>query len=423
MVNCLDTQYLQGNTTSYNLSQSAFYIIKDNTKTQTPTIPLQGFVNQFVLLSPQNCHMNPAKSFSKRMLYLFLTLILIILIYVIGSLIHGTATDFQPEDIIQLDTDSQAKNAFLEDSSVTILNWNLGYGGLGASSNFFYDAGGFLTSGGKMVRAPKEEVEKNLEGIYSTVAANPVDIYLFQETDINSKRNYHTNMYAALQSKLDGYASTFAINYNAPRVPLPVLEPWNVMGRMESGLATYSKYKLHSSTRLQLPGKYDWPTRIFQLDRCLAVHTINTSTDKDLILINLHNSAYDDGSMKAQQMDFLKDAITAEYEKGNYVIVGGDWNQCPPYFRPEVIPPGTGSPQAQPEIAPDFMPADWTWAYDPLVPTNRKLENIYDAMTTPTTIIDFYLVSPNVQVVSVKGLNLKFAYSDHQPVYLEARLR
>ncbi len=367
--------------------------------------------------------MNSKKSWIKRMVYFVLLILAVTLLYVIGCLIHGTITDFKPKNIIDLQAEMKHQNSILRDSHVTIVNWNLGYGGLGATSNFFYDAGGFLTSGGKMVRAPKEEVEKNLEGIYYTVAANPADFYLFQETDTDSKRNYYSNMYSELQSKLNGYASTFAINYKAPRVPLPVLEPWNVMGKMESGLATFSKYELHSPKRLQLPGEYDWPTRIFQLDRCLAIHRIKTENGKELYLVNLHNSAYDDGSMKAQQMQFLKDLILAEYEKGNYVIVGGDWNQCPPYFRPEVIPPGNGNPTAQPEIAADFMPSDWTWAYDPLVPTNRKLENIYNQVGTPTTIIDFYLVSPNVQVLKVKGLDTKFAYSDHQPVYLEARLR
>ena len=33
-----------------------------------------------------------------------------------------------------------------------------------------------------------------------------------------------------------------------------------------------------------------------------------------------------------------------EYEKGNYIVVGGDWNQCPPDFKPNTF---------RPEITPD----------------------------------------------------------------------
>ena len=38
-------------------------------------------------------------------------------------------------------------------------------------------------------------------------------------------------------------------------------------------------------------------------------------------------------------------------------------------------------------------------------------------------IIDFFLISPNVQALQVRGLNQQFAYSDHQPVYLEISLK
>ncbi|MEO1438079.1 MAG: endonuclease/exonuclease/phosphatase family protein, partial [Bacteroidota bacterium] len=87
--------------------------------------------------------------------------ILLIFLYVLGSILHGTATDFQPEAIIELEPSGTAVLQTVSDSNLVFANWNVGYGGLGAESDFFYDNGGFLTAKGKMVRSPKDLVDKN----------------------------------------------------------------------------------------------------------------------------------------------------------------------------------------------------------------------------------------------------------------------
>ena len=42
---------------------------------------------------------------------------------------------------------------------------------------------------------------------------------------------------------------------------------------------------------------------------------------------------------------------------------------------------------------------------------------------TFTTLIDFYLVSPNVEILEVKTIDLDFKYSDHQPISLKVKLK
>ncbi|MEO1436541.1 MAG: endonuclease/exonuclease/phosphatase family protein, partial [Bacteroidota bacterium] len=73
-------------------------------------------------------------------------------------------------------------------------------------------------------------------------------------------------------------------------------------------------------------------------------------------------------------------------------------------------------------IANDYLPEGWLWAYDTTTPTNRKLADAYVKGETFTTLIDFYLVSPNVKIERVRTINQDFQYSDHQPVILYARL-
>lgn len=48
------------------------------------------------------------------------------------------------------------------------------------------------------------------------------------------------------------------------------------------------------------------------------------------MLVNLHLEAYDDGEGKIAQTKQLREFIQSEYEKGNYVIAGGDLNQVFP---------------------------------------------------------------------------------------------
>ena len=363
------------------------------------------------------------KLFRKALKWLGIFL-LIFLLYVVVVLVHGTLTDFQPPAEISLNSTEKATETVIQDSVLSFFIWNIGYCGLGAKSNFFYDTGGMLYSGGKMVRPAQAQVEEYLEGAKTFLKTNQADFYLLQEVDFNSKRSYGINQFEVLGEQLPGYSSWFAENYKSPRVPIPVLEPWNAYGRTNSGLATFSKYEATQSTRYQLPGDYPWPTRIFQLDRCAAVHRFPLANEKELIVVNVHNSAYDKGGvLKKQQMAFLKAFFQEEYEKGNYLVIGGDWNQCPPYFKFDTFSPGETAGYEQINIEPGFLPETWRWVYDPRTPTNRKVSEVYDSKSTFTTLIDFFLISPNIKVLKARGINQGFQYSDHQPVWMEVELQ
>lgn len=349
-------------------------------------------------------------------------LIGLFLLYIIIVLAHGTMTDYQPEDVIPSTASQNAPENIIQDSIVSLVIWNVGFGGLGKESDFFYDDGRFLTAGDKMIHTDKKYVEKNINGATQFLKNTKADFFLLQEVDYESDRSYNINQYEAYQESLPNYAAYFAPNYQVGRVPVPVLHFWEVYGQTHSGLASFSKYQPTEATRFQLPGSFDWPTNIFQLDRCLLVQRFKVNNDKELIVVNIHNSAYDKGGlMKKQQMDFLKNMLVQEYEKGNYVIAGGDWNQCPPNFKFDSFKPATDG-YSQINIDADFYPNDWQWVYDPRVPTNRKANNAYDTEKTFVTLIDFFLISPNLKAITAKGINQGFDFSDHQPVYMEVEL-
>ena len=119
-------------------------------------------------------------------------------------------------------------------------------------------------------------------------------------------------------------------------------------------------------------------------------------------------------------MDTLKNLLTSEFEKGNYVVAGGDWNQSPPGYKS----PRPGVTAIVEMNVPDVYPAEgWQWAFDNTIPTNRKLNEIYTEAQTGIDILDFFLVSPNMEIVNVKSEDLGFKSSDHQPVNMTVRLR
>ena len=314
-----------------------------------------------------------------------------------------------PEEIVF--TSEQQKP--IADSVFSMVTWNIGYAGLDSSMDFFYD-------GGKNVRPEKEDVKRNLDKILQTLDMfKGYDFILLQEVDVRSKRSYRTNMLKKISGSFQGYSSLFGKNYDVAFVPLPLKEP---MGKVVSGLQTLSRQTPAEAVRHSFPGNYAWPTSLFMLDRCFLVSRHPLASGKELVIVNTHNSAYDDGSLRQQQMDYLKDFLLAEYSGGNYVVVGGDWNQCPAGF----IPAFNGEVFDRDEltfIEEGYPAASWTWAYDAAIPTNRRVMIPYTRGKTPTTVIDFFLLSPNIELIATSGIDIEFTPSDHQPVIMSFKLQ
>ena len=115
--------------------------------------------------------------------------------------------------------------------------------------------------------------------------------------------------------------------------------------------------------------------------------------------------------------------LQQEYEAGNYVIAGGDFNQRIEGFGNNypIIDPSFWQPGA---ISQDVLPAGWNFAFSDETPTCRLLNKPYDAEDPDTQyyVIDGFLCSPNVTVERVSVVDAGFAFSDHNPVLLQCRL-
>jgi endonuclease/exonuclease/phosphatase family metal-dependent hydrolase len=324
--------------------------------------------------------------------------------------------EYRPEAVESLRVEPGEGPPLAPGEPLRLISMNIGYASLDATQDFFMD-------GGKGVRpATDKNVHANLEGIKEFLNRTPWDIALFQEVDINSHRSYYVDQAAYLSAGRQG-SSVFAYNFLCPFVPIPLFQ-W--IGRVEGGLLTLSAYQPREALRIALPTPFAWPIRVAQLKRCLLVERIPIQGgDKDLILVNLHLEAYDDGAGKEAQTRVLMDFLQREYEGGNYCIAGGDFNQTFPDIDENRFPVRNREFFVPGKLSPAMLPLGWRFAADPASPSARLLNEPYSGIPEETQLylIDGFILSPNVELVSVETIDMDFRYSDHNPVGLEVILR
>ena len=325
-----------------------------------------------------------------------------------------TVREYRPEAEEPAWTAGTAQAVLARGRSMSLLSFNIGFAGLGETSDFFMD-------GGTMTRpASATVVEDNLAGVEETIGALAPDIVLLQEVDVSAKRSYGIDERAALHAAFGG-AAAFAPNYVCDYVPYPIPD---TIGQINSGLLTLSRFSMEGETRVALPVPFSWPVRIANLKRCLLVARLPIEgSDAQLVLVNLHLEAYDDGTGKHAQTEQLRSLLEREYERGNYVIAGGDFNQriegvgeAYPVIDESYWQPGV--------LGRDILPTDWTLAFADEAPTCRLLNQPYDAEDPLTQyyVIDGFLCSPNVTVETVSVIDHAFRYADHNPVLLRFSL-
>lgn len=365
--------------------------------------------------NPDGCR--PEKSEAMRMIRMLKVLLGLVVgvgILLGGFLLVATLWNPTPDAVEPLTVGGNPPRMLSVEEDFTVTTFNIGYAGLDKDQDFFFD-------GGTMGRSKsREKTLENLEGMQDFLREADPDFILFQEVDRNSLRTYRIDQHAFFQEGLPGYGSVFASNYTALWVPVPVLKP---MGDVHGGMATFSRYLTLQAERYALEGQESWPMKLFELDRCFieTVHPLDNG--KSLIMVNLHLSAYDaGGELRNAQSAHLKRYIEERYAEGHYVVLGGDWNQLISDIQRE--DPGflESWPSWLVEVQADFEEMGFQWGVGEAM-TVRDLDAPYVPGVTFETIIDGFLVSPNLEIVEVTGHDLGFTYSDHNPVSIRLRFR
>ena len=288
-----------------------------------------------------------------------------------------------------------------------LVSFNTGFGAYEADYGFFMD-------GGTQSWAwSKERLLANMAAITGFLQGEEADFYFLQEVDQHATRTYHVNERELMEQALPGYDSVYAVNYDSPFLFYPLTQPH---GKTLAGIMTFSRARISSALRRSLPIE-DSLMKLVDLDRCYSVSRVPVEGGKELVLYNMHLSAYtSDGTIANDQLRMLVDDMAAECEKGNYVVCGGDFNKdilgdSSQYFGIS----GQDYTWAQP------LPADILEG-KPLqliaasnAPSCRVAEGPYTPDQFVLTI-DGFIVSDNVEVLQNEVVDTGFAMSDHNPV-------
>lgn len=350
----------------------------------------------------------------KVVLYIILSIVLLLVL----GVIYLSLTEYKPKEIEDIEIKGNVEKQISLEDGFSIVSYNIGYGANDKNSDFFMDGGT------KVLGKSKETVEANMEGNLQILRTLGADAVMIQEADRDSKRSYKVDEIEILEKEFEGEMSgAYSHNYLCQYVPYPLPV---TTGRVDSGLVTLNSYQVTEAKRYRLPCPFSWPTRVCQLKRGLLVERMPVAgSDKEVVIVNVHLEAYDSGEGKIEQTRVLTELLLSEYEKGNYVIAGGDFNQYLPGADLEKYPIVDESYYVPEQVEEDMLPADWSYAVDNEVPSARLLNEPYDPDNGRTQyyILDGFIVSPNVIVKKISTIDAGFAYSDHNPVYLEVEFK
>ena len=343
------------------------------------------------------------------------------LILVVGGyVIYLVATYSRIEDNLVLEVvDAQQRSSALPEKGVTytVVTQNLGFGAYTQDFTFFMDGG--TESWGRS----KESVENCIRTGAQTVKDLSPDFVLFQEVDFDSDRSYHTDQREWLKEAFPDMNSVCAVNYHSAFLAYPFSQPH---GKSNSSLMTFSRFGIASAIRRSLPISTGF-SKFLDLDRCYSVQRIPVSGGGELVLYNVHASAYGGSDeIRAAQMGMLFSDMQSEYEKGNWCVCGGDFNHDFTGTSTKDLNGGDnvdfGWAQPFPE---DLLTENVSRAIDyddGVKPTCRNCDVPYKKGNF-VIIVDGFLVTDNVEVTSVRNVETKFVYSDHNPVVMQFVLK
>ena len=275
--------------------------------------------------------------------------------------------------------------------------------------------------------ADKERVRSNLDGIEEELTKLDPDVIFLQEVDRDSARAHHTDemidfVNAFIEDDEPDYTSAFAYNMNVLFIPYPIPP----IGPVRSGIMTLTRMHMASAERIQLPCPFKWPVRPANFKRCLLIERLPVqNSEKELVLINLHLDAYDDGKGKEEQTEALEKILEEERSKGNYVIAAGDFNQAFSNTDISAYPLQEGK-WAPGLLSTEGLEKEWQCLMDSSTPTCRSLDQPYegaDHSSFQYYVVDGYILSSNIEVISCGTQDLGFVYTDHNPVLLECVLK
>jgi endonuclease/exonuclease/phosphatase family metal-dependent hydrolase len=359
--------------------------------------------------------------------WVLLAIVIVLLVAALGYVIYMQAHYYRIPDHQKLLVQNQQHDELTAGKQYSAVTMNVGFGCYNQDFDFFMDVGelkdGTKLRGHRGKGISRQAVQDATDGAMNAVGAQDADFMIFQEIDTHSNRSYFINQVRQFEKHFTDYAHVFAYNFHSPYLIVPLNDPH---GAVQSGLLSMSKYRMTSAERRQYPVSSAFIPKCVDLDRCFVAMRFPVDNGKTLLFINSHMSAYDKGgTIRDAQLKLLFSIMEAEYKKGNYVIVGGDFNHA---FGKDML-----GKLAHEEKVPawinmfeqSMMPDGFTMVLADnrdSIGTDRSPDIPFDPKVNYQTVCDGFLVSANVEP-HAHNIDTQFKYSDHNPVRLDFVLK
>lgn len=348
-------------------------------------------------------------------------IVVIILLIIVGAYAaYVFGTYYRLPDKLTLEVKRNGENSYFDNiQDITtgkfywIMTYNIGFGAYRRDYSFFMD-------GGKSSWAKDEEsVIAGICGMGEIINNINPDFVLLQEVDIDGTRSYHVDQLELMNQFVKGYYYIYAQDYDSPFLFFP---PWEPHGANEAGIVTYSRNKITDAMRRSLPISESF-SKLVDLDRCYSISRIPMDNNKYLCIYNIHMSAYGSSdAIREGQLAMLFGDMEADYQKGNYVICGGDFNHN--------LKDGTdgNAPDWAYPFPKESLPKGFRMAIDGAKDEDithnscRSAEEPYQEDSTYTVTLDGFIVSDNVTVNYYANMDWGYEFSDHDPVVMQFRL-
>lgn len=363
----------------------------------------------------------------KKLLKIVGIVLAVILLALVGYIIYLYASYHRIEDNLPLQVETSANNEEASETDYMLttgqkysaLTYNIGFGAYTPDFSFFMD-------GGKSSWAKsKDSVLKTVQGAGNLAASKDPDFAMIEEVDLDSTRSYHVNEYNILKDCFPDYYYVFAQNYDSAFLFYPFTQPH---GSSKSGIGLFSRYPVTSALRRSFPVSTSF-TKFFDLDRCYSISRVPVDNGKELVIFALHMSAYGNSdAIREGQIVMLAADMQKEYEAGNYVLCGGDFNHDLKASADEADSEYESWAYPFPR---EKLPEHFSFCLDQLSEEERS--NLWNSARnadmeyvpgeTYTVTLDGFIISDNVECLSYENINTGYSYSDHDPVYLEFKLK
>lgn len=234
-------------------------------------------------------------------------------------------------------------------------------------------------------------IVSNIEGQIELLNKIDADIILTQENGKLIIDQHQINQYKLYKKSLSKYNGHYYSNNN-------------LLNLINFGNATFTKEKANFfgfKTPYKING---YKNNFRRINKGVLVCELIIN-NKKLIIFNIHTIAYKENyKVREKQFAYIFEKAIAEYLKGNYIIIGGDFNHD---FHKEK------------SILDTYELMGWKKA----TPTSGTIRSNKEKYTkkTPTNTIDGFIVSSNIEIIKVKSLG-DFRYSDHSPVLMHFKL-